>query len=914
MADPDAGTAQNRQAPLPRAVAAMLLSLPAGLVAAPAAAQAGVEDPPAADIRIDGRLTEPAWEDARRITEFVQGEPVEGAAPDEPTEVRVLFAEDAIYVGARMEESRAIARQLVRRDAIGQADYFQVSFDPNMDRRTGYEFRVSAAGVQRDAYLFEDNQTDASWDAVWESEAAVAEGGWSVELRIPWSQLRYEPGEGAQTWGINFVRWRVAAGERTYHALVPRNQHGRVSFFRPMRGIHVPSSGRRIELRPYVLARAHTGPAEPGNPFYDGQEADAQTGLDLRYGLGSAFTLDATINPDFGQVELDPAVINLSAFETFFDEKRPFFVEDARVFDFGLSGFGNTLFYSRRIGRAPQGDAPGDAAYADIPGQSTILGAAKLTGRTAGGLSLGALAAVTGAEEGRAFFPGDSIADDSTTTFLAAPRSYHGVLRAQKDLREGATTIGAIGTGIRRDLPEDGSFDFLTSEAFSGGVDFEHMWGDREWAVEGFVAGSWVRGDSAALIRIQRSSNHYFQRPDSDLYVDSTLTSLGGLSWQLGASRRSGEHWTGGVSVGQVTPGFEVNDLGFSRSSESLALNANVQYSEIEPGPLLRSYRIGVSTFQNWRRSALDRPLETDAWEHAHKDGSFWIDSNWTFNNFWGGFAEYAYRPEVLEDATTRGGPLIVAPANRKLELRLNSDPRRELAFEGGINHEAGRAFTLLSTGLYGVWRPNPRVELQVGPEYTHHELVDQYVATFDDAAYQPTFGRRYLFGGLDRHSLGLETRLDVTFTRDLTLQLFLQPLIEAGAYDDYRQLAQPASFDFLEFEPGTPVDPDGDGQADSCVGGRICELGGTQYIDFDGDADLDASFRDRDFNVVSLRGNAVLRWEYRPGSTVFLVWQQQRFGRRPFGDFDLGRDRRDLLDLHPDNVFMVKISYWVGL
>ncbi|MFW5947265.1 MAG: DUF5916 domain-containing protein [Gemmatimonadota bacterium] len=865
------------------------------------------------EIRVDGRLDETAWERARAVTDFVQGVPVEGAPPEERTVVRVVFDAEAIYVGARLRESSGrIARQLVRRDETGQADWFEVAFDPNLDRRTGYRFRVTAAGVQSDAYLYDDNREDDSWDAVWTSDVTVDDGGWSVELRIPWSQIRYEPGDGPRTWGVNFVRWRVAAGERTYHALVPRNRHGRVSFFRPLAGVRVPTSTRRVEVRPYVLARGHTGPVEPGDPFFDGAEAGGSAGFDLRYGLGSAFTLDATVNPDFGQVELDPAVINLSAFETFFPEKRPFFVEDARVLDFGLSGGRNSLFYSRRIGREPRGGRPDGATFADVPEQSTILGAAKLTGRTARGLSLGALAAVTAAEEGRAFFPGDGTIPDSVGTYLAQPRNQYGVVRIQQDLRAGATTVGGIVTGMRRALPPDGSFDFLPSDAYGVGVDLEHMWGDREWALEGFWAGSLVRGDTAALARIQRSSNHYFQRPDSEFRVDSTATSMAGYEWRLQFERRSGEHWTGGLWAGEVTPGFEVNDLGYSRSSERLDAGARLSYREIEPGPVLRDYSLSLWAFRNWRHEALDDPWSLRTWSRARKAGSVSVHGRATLNSFWGGSVRVSYSPEVLDDAATRGGPLMVQPARMGTDLRVNTDRRRPVSLDASVHYDWGAGGRSVQSGLGLNVRPSPGWELRLEPSFADRRIGDQYVTALDDSGFVPTYGRRHLFGELDRRSLSLETRLNVTFTTDLSLQLFVQPLIEAGDYTRYKQLSRAGSYDFLGLTPGTAEDPDGDGVAERCTG-AVCGLGGVQYVDFDGDGVPDGSFGDRDFNVVSLRGNAVLRWEYRPGSTLFLVWQQQRYDRRDFGDLDLGRDRADMVDIDPDNVFIVKMNYWLG-
>jgi hypothetical protein len=865
-------------------------------------------------IRIDGKMGEAAWQRAQAITSFVQGDPVEGAAPEERTEVRVVFDDEAIYVGARLRETgHPIARQLVRRDETGQADYFQVSFDPNLDRRTGYQFRVSAAGVQQDAYLHSDNEEDASWDAVWESDVTVDDDGWTVELRIPWSQIRYEPGRERQTWGVNFTRWRVDAGERSYYALIPRAQHGRVSFFKPMEGVQVPASLQRVEVRPYMLARGHTGPADAADPFFDGTQGNAQAGFDLRYGLGSAFTLDATVNPDFGQVELDPAVINLSAFETFFPEKRPFFVEDARILDFTLSGRRNSLFYSRRIGREPRGGRPSGATFTDVPDQSTILGAAKLTGRTGGGLSMGALTAVTDAEDARAFFPG-APGGDSIATYLAQPRNFYGVARVQQDLRDGATTFGGIVTGMRRDLPADGSFDFLPRDAYSVGLDFEHMWGDREWAIEGFWAGSLVRGEPAAITRIQRSSNHYFQRPDSDFAVDTTATSMLGAEWRLQFERRSGKHWTGAIWAAEVTPGFEVNDMGYSRSSEQIDGGARLSYREIRPGPVFRSYNISLWTYHNWRHEVLDDVFSYDAWGHAHKAGSVNLFARGTLNSFWGGMVRLGYDPEVLDDRATRGGPLMVDPSRLSTQIRVNTDRRKPFNMDASVGYDWGRGGTRLSANVGATIRPSAGWQIRLQPSYSDHFDADQYVSAIGDASFAPTYGTRYIFGELDRRSFSLETRLNVTVSPELTFQLFLQPLMEAGHYTAYKQLADSESYDFDTFAAGTAVDGDGDGVAEACAGGSICELDGRRYVDFDGDGQTDSGFRDRDFNVVSLRGNAVLRWEYRPGSTLFLVWQQRRYDRRAFGDFDFDRDRNDMLGLHPDNVFIIKVNYWLGL
>jgi hypothetical protein len=859
-------------------------------------------------------LDEAAWRNAPPVTQFVQREPVEGAPPQERTEVRVLYDRSAIYIGAMLyEQDRSSVRtQMVRRDQQGAYDYFEVSLDPNRDRRTGYRFRVSASGVQRDVYLFDDVREDEAWDAVWQSAVHHHDSGWSVEIRIPLSQLRYEAADAPQSWGVNFTRRRVAVNELTDFSLESRLRHGRVSVFGELEGLYLNHSSRRLEFRPFTLASARLARAEPGDPFFDGSAASSRVGMDLRYGLGSAFSLDATIAPDFGQVEVDPAVINLTAFETFYQEKRPFFVEDAQVFDFTLSGRTNSLFYSRRIGRAPHGRAPAGSDFESLPTETTILGAAKLTGRLPSGLSLGALAAVTAREKGRAF-------DSSTgrmSEFTVEPPAVFTAFRVKQDLRGGASQVGGILTALRRDLPEDGSFDFLTSGAYAVGANFEHNWGgprSRDWALWGFWAGSLVRGAPAALIRIQTASNHYFQRPDATRFsVDSSATQMSGYEWRLQFERRSARHWTGAVWLAEVSPGFEVNDAGFSTAGERLDGGARLSYQEITPGSILRSYRVNAFTFHNWRHEALDAPFSGRSWVRAHKRGAFNLSSNLEFLNYWGTRVELRYSPQSLSDVATRGGPLMIEPASTTVELSGNTDRRRAISVEPSFSyqwrHRGGYSLEV-SSGISV--RPAPNVEIEVEPSFQTEINPAQYVARASDSTYTATFGRRYIFADLDRRELSMEARVDVALSPKVTVQLFTQPLLSSGDYLAYKQLLRAESFDFDVFEEGQAVSTGG---RIRCTGGRTCRSGETRYLDFSGDGSSDYSFRERDFTVRSLKINAVFRWEYRPGSALFLVWQHNRRSSEMDGLLRLGRDLSALWDAPAENQLMLKISYWIGL
>ena len=773
------------------------------------------------DMRLDGVIDEAAWESARVFRDFVQEVPVEGAPVEHETEVRVMFGDGEIWVAARLwdSEPETIVAQLVRRVNRGQSDTFSMHLDPNLDGLTGYMFGVSAANVQRDMYMFNDDQLDGAWDAVWSSAVQIDEHGWTLEMRIPLSQIRYEASDEPQTWGVNFFRERTANAERSYYSLVSRLRRGRVSQMGRMEDVHVTRPSRRLEIRPYAVTSLHRGPAEPGDPFFSGSATSNRVGADLSYGLGAAFTLDATINPDFGQVEADPAVINLSAFETFFDEQRPFFVEDARIFDFGLSGGRNQLFYSRRVGRAPSGRAPGNPTFTDIPDNTAILGAAKLAGRTSGGLSIGVLGAVTGAADGRSVFD-----DGSSDEFLVEPRADYGVVSLAQDLNGGTTQIRGMGTAMRRDLPGDGAFDWLPSSAFNGGIRFEHQWNDREWALWGFLAGSHVRGDEEAITRIQRASNHYFHRPDATRFaLDPAATSISGAEWRHQFERRSGDHWTGGVWAGEVTKGFEINDAGFSGTQERLDAGFRIGYREIQPGRLFRNYNVNFFSFHNWSHEGFDDTFSIDSWQRARTGGSYNLNTNAELLNFWSLRANASYNPRQMSRTRTRGGPMMVVPASTNFSVNVDSDRRKRISF--GSNVSVGSDL-LGDGGSYSVRgnmrvRPSDNVELSLNPRFESSRSSDQYVTTARLGDFSPTYGDRYLFGDLEQRTFSVEWRMDWTFTPGLSLQVFAQPLLSSGDYVGYKQLARAESFDFTGLEAGTGEEVGGGVTCTSA----ICEI-----------------------------------------------------------------------------------------
>jgi hypothetical protein len=443
--------------------------------------------------------------------------------------------------------------------------------------------------------------------------------------------------------------------------------------------------------------------------------------------------------------------------------------------------------------------------------------------------------------------------------------------------------------------------------------DFEHQWDDRTWAIWGVLGVSQARGSERAITRIQKASNHYYQRPDATRFaLDPTATSMMGVNWRLELNKRGGEHWTGGIWAAEVTNGFEVNDLGFSTTAERLDGGMRVGYREIRPGSLFRNYNVTVSTFHNWSHEALDDTWSIDSWQSARMRGSFRLNTNWQLLNYWNVKFNGSYSPQAMSRSATRGGPMMVDPASTDFILNVSSDRRKSVSFGSKFQIKDDLLGTGGSTNIRGDIRlqPSDNLGISVSPMWDKSSADAQYVTSTSTLAYDPTYGRRYLFAELDRRSFSMVTRVDWTFTPTLSLQLYAQPLLSSGDYLEYKQLAAAESYQFSAFEQGS-AQTFGDGIG--CTT-NICNVDGTQHVDFDGDGATDYSFLDRDFNVRSLIGNAVLRWEYRPGSTIFLVWQRQQVGRALMGDFDLARDAGALFDATADNRFIIKMNYWLGL
>jgi hypothetical protein len=813
----------------------------------------------AGPIRVDGRLDDAVWSTVEPTTSFTQYDPEEGQPASEQTEVRVVYDDEALYVGIRLHDRGRVSARLGRRDMdLSDSDWFGLVIDSYHDHQSAYSFDVNPSGVRRDATKT-DNGDDMSWDAVWEAEATQDSGGWSAEYRIPFSQLRFNP--NTDTWGILFERVIGRRNEYSVSAFTPRNERGGIARYGHLSGLRGVPTGRRLEVLPYTVARAEY--IDPGaNPFRTDREHGVAVGVDLKYRLTTDFTLDATLNPDFGQVEVDPATVNLTAFETIFQEKRPFFVEGAEIFNFAGTTqlpFGGALFYSRRIGGrfSPVGP-PTDSA--DVPRETSILGAAKLSGRTRSGWSLGILNAVTAREESRFRLGADdeSLVVEPLTNFLVA--------RVRRDMRGGQTRVGVLGTAVNRDLESPALQAALPSGAYTVGMDFRHEFLRRSWALTGWAAVSSLHGDSLAIRRVQQRSHRYFQRPDADhLELDPSRESLSGFSGEMRLRKQAGAHWRGSVALATINPGFEANELGSQRRGDRVDASLAVTYLQQRPMGIWRRFEIypEVRREMNYDGDHIYTSLFAGAWGQLR--------------GYWSGNLNFGYSPRSLDDRLTRGGPLAVRPSNWRLNGNLNTDGRKPLVGNTGFYYEEGEFGGWIGEMWAGMTvKRSPRWNLSVSPDFLRVYNPAQYRAALADNTSRGLFGRRYVFAPLSQTQLSVETRLNYTFSPDLALQVYAQPFISAGDFGDSRYLVRPRSYEFA---------------ADSVATG--------------------------DFNIRSLRGNAVLRWEYRPGSTLYLAWQQSResfaFLGDDIGSLRMGRDRSELFHAQPDNVFVLKVSYWLN-
>ena len=839
------------------------------LTAFQVASNAQANHPPAADpppvaaraLRppvIDGKTDDEVWQGAQRITAFREFQPREDGEPRFRTEAQVAYDAHNFFVFVRMFDPHpdSILRLMARRDVRAASDQIKIMIDSYRDRRTGYEFAVNPAGVKRDYAIYNDGEEDDAWDAVWEAATTVDSLGWTAEFRIPLSQLRYTPGP-SNTFGFGVWRDIQRYTERVSWPLYRVSQAGLVSQLGEITGLTGLAAPRRLEVRPYGVAKNISVPE--GGGF--GRSQEFTGGADIKYGLTSNLTLDGTVNPDFGQVEADPAVVNLTAFETFFDERRPFFVEGSGLFRLPVNCFivndcstGEWLFYSRRIGRSPQ--LAGRYPTPEAPAASAILGAVKLNGRLPQGMSLGLLDAVTRWVGG---------AGGATLE----PATNYAVLRAQQDLRQGESNVGLLVTAVNRDL-DRWSTPYLRREAYVGAVDFRHRFPGKRYQLSGEFDLSRVAGSPEVIAATQRDPVHYYQRPDGGLPYDSTRTALDGYAGEIRFAKFGGERTRFETAYGRRSAGFEINDLGYLRRADEQNWSTWFNLRWTRPAAFYQQAYWNFNWWQHWTAGGLpiERAFNTNT--HIQFKNRWWLHFGGTLGRLGGVFC----------DRCARGGPAVRTDPAISAWGGTNADDRRPLVPNLWFNYareDEGRTRLFnVSPGVSA--RASTRFSSWLGVSFSWNRRDAQWYGHFTDSAGT----RHYTFAHLGQRTASLTWRGDYTFTPDLTLQVYAQPFVSKGTYSDVRELADPRAEAYQDrYRP----------YADPAV---VTNPGG--------------------FNFKQFRSNVVLRWEYQPGSTLFLVWTQGRGASElTEGSRSLAGDFGELFRLRADHTFLVKASYWLN-
>jgi hypothetical protein len=831
-------------------------------------------------IRVDGRLDDEAWQKAAPITDFVQKEPTEGAAPTDAMDVRLVYDDDVLYIGARMfSKDGRIQAPLSRRDSTEQAEHILISFDTFLDRRTASVFGVTAAGVRLDRYHASDieDHFDAGFDPVWRAEARIDANQWTAELWIPFSQLRFNP-RTDQTWGLNIYRFRPSLDEADYWIVIPRTVRAWASRFGDLTGISNIVAPRRIEALPYVAGGSTlTADRDRNNPFDDGTNLHGRVGADIKMGLGPNLTLETAVNPDFGQVEADPAEVNLTAFETRFPEKRPFFLEGANLFNIGHPNF----YYSRRIGARPIGPASGD--YVEYPNSTTILAAAKLTGRLQSKTSIGFLTAVTDDETARVAAAGLS----NTREISVSPHTYHAVGRVLQEFGPAASTAGFIVNYMHRNLEEGNPLaDIYTRNAFgvAGNTTLRFKGGQYELRASG--GGSFLNGTEAAVERVQRSSAHYAQRPDREYSrLDPTLRSLSGWTVQVNFDKTGGRHWLWGGNTKVDSEDFETNDIAQFNSADGIMANVYLRYRETVPGRVFRTYSVGIDNSNDMTLRGL------------RQTGAVRLSVNLTWANFWTTTMQFSRNLAINSVSLTRGGPLMARGPGWTTNINVGNRASSPTRVGGAVRWQTNDdgASTRQVSGIVSM-RPGPRWQLSVSPFYDRVTEPQQYISTLPGGR-PVTFGNRYVFSFIDRSTASVEFRLGLTIKPDVNLDVYAEPFAASGHYYDYGELLAPGSRERITYgTSGTSLAMQPDGSQVVTIGGVTIPL------------------RNRDFNTLSFRSNVVLRWEWRAGSTLYIVWQQDRAGFEVLGTRVGLDDAFRSITAPGSNIFLIKTSFWLPI
>jgi hypothetical protein len=824
---------------------------------------------------IDGILNDQCWKIGEWAGDFTQWVPREGAKPSQPTQLKILYDDNNIYVAIRAFESEPgkIIRKGGRRDEFN-GDVVGVNFDSYHDHRTGFEFDVTAAGQKIDLILTNPSNGDANWNAVWYAKTGIEDSAWTAEFEIPLSQLRYSS-DNEQIWGMHCWRWIDRLQEESDWEPQSSEGPGILYLFGEIHGIEGLPKSWRIEIMPYTIGKLKTFKTEPDNPFADkGRSWLGNAGLDAKIGLSSNFTADITVNPDFGQVESDPSVMNLTAFETFYEEKRPFFLEGKNIFNFDFDNV--NMFYSRRIGHAPTYSPDiNDDEHMKSPDNTTILSALKVSGKTSSGLAVGVLQSITNKE--RATLQSASTHREVTVE----PLTSYSIARLQQDFAEGNTVLGGIVTATNRSI-NDSHLNFMNRNAYTGGLDLLHQWNDKEFYVNAKLVGSRISGSTEAISGLQSASARYYQRPDLDyIQFDSTRTQFNGYGGQLKVGKGSKGFWRYSSELNWRSPGLDLNDLGFMQTADIMKLSNSISYFVNQPVSIFRTYSVGLNETSNWDFGM--RYLLTVLTANMYLE----------FLNKWALSTSLSYSPEALDTRLLRGGYAMLVPRTWSVNTYIRTDPSERIYFECTYNvsvsaHQSNH-YSYIQPGMSVM--PLTTLRVAVSVNYTSNVDNLQYVDTR-----AVNNNQQYILARITQHSLGATLRIDYNLTPELSLQYYGSPFASVGRYSLFKTVSNPRASDYSDrFSMLNPM-----------------QKGNTYEVY--GDNGLEYSFVNPDFAFGQFRSNLVFRWEYLPGSQIYLVWSHERTANDQPSNDSVDAAIHNLQNISPTNLFLLKLSYWFSI
>jgi len=835
---------------------------------------------------IDGKYSEAAWDAVDWSGDFIQRDPNDGAKPSQNTKFKILFDDNNLYILIRALDSvpGEIVSRLSRRDNY-DGDWLAVSIDSYADKQTAFTFGVTTAGVQFDFMFANDNLKDASWDAVFYTATNSDALGWTAEMRIPLSQLRFAKMD-EHTWGLNVFRYIYRKQELSFWQPIPITAPGLVSLYGQLHGLDGIKPRRDIELLPYTYAKATFDQKQEGNPFKTGRKYKGTVGIDGKIAVTNDLTLNFTINPDFGQVEADPSVVNLTAFETFYPEKRPFFVEGKNIFNFKLTGADsdnnmNMLFYSRRIGRAPQYTIiPDSGIYVSAPEKTTILGSFKLSGKTRKGLSIGIIESITRNEKATIDSAGVHHQES------VEPLTNYLIARISQDFDKGTTTIGGIFTATNRSI-EEPQLEFLPDAAYTGGLNAIHFWKNKTYYLSGRAVFSSISGSQQAIKGLQRSAVRYYQREDNThVTYDPTRTALSGYGGTLEFGKAGTGNWQYLSYLTMRSPGLDFNDAGYLKQADEIQHLFWVRYRKFKPFGAFRWASVNFTEYATW----------DFGWQNTNKGID--LNANGQFKNYYTTGAGINYAGSTLARGELWGGPALLLPPVTSFSAYTETDSRKKFMFRVTTSHYFGQ------NGYYNSHKY--ALEITYKPINTlYFSLIPQYTSGFNQLQYvdASSFNNepRYIMASLSRKVYDLSMRVNVSITPELSIQYYAQPYIFAGKYSDYKRITDPRATYF----------PD---RYHQFSGNEISydESWKAYMIDENHDGEDDYALYKPDFHFLQFKSNMVFRWEYKTGSSLYLVWSQGRTNTAENGDNEVGRYITDLWDLHPRNDFMLKISYLV--